>query len=187
MSRKILLRIFFHLGFWPRAILAWWKLLLKRTPMLVDTVELDRAYYYAGSWIHLSWTVQGAWLVRVNHPGGFYHGSEGTWFTAIEGMPEIRVTCYGVRGRQRFRLPVRVKPVAVAAPMQSLSQVELASQSIHRGPVLSPRGQSISTGSFRIALPTAEVAQARQAIFQTDDPAKAREIAEQFLRSSQPE
>lgn len=150
--RRILLRIFFHVNFWPAAFWQLLRLPFRRERLRFDGAGVDRAFYYEGSTVVLRWRVQGAWLVRVSHPGGFYTDSDRTWFRAEPGMPVLRVTAYGLGRRIRREFPVFVKPVASLPSGLQRLQPRWSMDRVHRGPVLRPRGQAYSAlrGRWRL-------------------------------------
>lgn len=184
MSRKLLLRIFFHLGFWPKAFLSWWKLLFRRQSLEVRSVELDRAFYLEGSWVILNWEVEHAWLIRVDHPGGFYHGSDTTWFTATPDMAPIRITIYGRGRRHRLRLPIRVKPQKASSQSESLLQVRTDTASIHRGPSYSELSLQLKSSELRVRPYMNEIHSILDRLRAAPDAASAREIFDEFMQHS---
>ena len=139
--KRFLLRVFFHFRFWPRTLWRFFRLLFGRKKLKVKEVGLDRAFYFEGSWVILSWEVENALFITVNHPGGFYHGSDSTWFTASRNMVPLRITFRGLGKKivREFEVPVKAYGKKPAA-MRHLS-AEMNSSRIHRGPVLKTRSQ----------------------------------------------
>jgi hypothetical protein len=143
--RHLLRFIFFHMGFWPRLAYRWASLWLTTDYLKVEEIGIDRAWYIEGSWVLVRWQVENAWLVRVNHPGGFYHGSDVTWLSARPGMGPVTITVYGTRQTLRHTFPVHVRPLVKQAAADHHLQAVLDTAHINAGPHLRPRaGASLS-------------------------------------------
>jgi hypothetical protein len=135
----LLRTIFFHLGFWPRLAGRWASLWLTTDYLKVEEIGLDSAFYIEGSWVLVHWKVENAWLVRVNHPGGFYHGSDQTWMSARPGMPPVKITVYGTRQTLRYSFAVPVKPLEKHALASRHLSAQLQVAHLERGPSLRPQ------------------------------------------------
>lgn len=142
--RKLLSRLFFHLFFWLKTIRRFFWLLLRGKKLVVDSIEIDRAFYFEGGNVVLEWKVQNAWLITVNHPGGYYHSTDMTWFTASPGMEPIRITVRGIGKKVRREFEVRVKPFQKHPPATRIYRAEPRTAAIHAGPRLTPRARAIS-------------------------------------------
>lgn len=132
--RGLLRFIFFHMGFWPRLVWRWASLWLTTDYLKVESIGLDSAFYIEGAWVLIHWQVENAWLIRVNHPGGFYQGSDKTWMSARPGMAPVRITVYGTRETKRFEFPVHVKPLEKKPAAFHHLDAQLTLDRITRGP-----------------------------------------------------
>lgn len=124
-------------------------LLFSADYLKVDEAGIDQAFYIEGSWVILSWKVENAWLIRVNHPGGFYGGSDKTWFVARQGMEPIRLTIYGTKKVLRYEFPVRVKAWGRKAAAYGHLNAQLKVEALDRGPRLKPKAEVIRQGKAR--------------------------------------
>ena len=148
----------------------------------MNSVDLDRAFYFEGSWIHLSWQSEHTWLIRVSHPGGYYHGDDSTWSTAKPAMKELRITFYGVFSRKRLRIPVRVVPRQVPDRARAIAQAQLATYSIYQGPTLSPHARTILSQRLPLAPYTSEIDDLLAQLRTAPDIASSQQIADQYLQ-----
>jgi hypothetical protein len=141
--RSFLRFIFFHMGFWPRLAYRWASLWLTTDYLKVEEIGIDRAWYIEGSWVLVRWQVENAWLVRVNHPGGFYQGSDITWMSARPGMAPVKVTVYGTRQTLRYTFPVHVRPLVKAADGHRHLRAVLDTDHLAQGPRLRARAAAL--------------------------------------------
>jgi hypothetical protein len=141
--RGILRFIFFHMAFWPRLAFRWASLWLTTDYLKVEAIGIDRAFYLEGAWVLIHWKVENAWLVRVNHPGGFYQGSDSTWMSAWPGMPPVRITVYGTRETKHYTFPVHVRPLEKRPAAFHHLHAQLDLRTLAQGPRLRPRTSGI--------------------------------------------
>ncbi|MEM7038922.1 MAG: hypothetical protein AAF570_18215, partial [Bacteroidota bacterium] len=137
--RWLLLRLFFHLRFWPLTLWRLLSLLVRGRKLQVHSVETDRAFYVAGSTVSLFWEVENAWLITVNHPGGFYHGSDSTWFTATPDMGPLRITIRGLGGKVRKEIPLKVVPYTKRPAADRYRQARVRNGRLLQGPQPRPK------------------------------------------------